>query len=1097
MAQTRYIYGIAEIPGYRRALEISSGAVFILLLATYWTTIPWSVSYWDCPEYVTGAFDLVPGHPPGNPLWILIERVISMLSFTGIPPVILINMSSGFFTAGACYLISRVIFNMIAVILVRNHFHAGEISLACAGAAVTGALAFGWCDSAWYSAVEAEVYAMSIFFSSLTIWLMMEYALMTDRAKATRCIVLTAYIIGLSIGVHQLNLLVIPAFALIFAFRYRIKGFLKLTAVVLLSLASVACILLGMMPSSVSIAGKFELFCVNSLHLPFLSGVIAYCVVLLITGVASLWISNKKTSPLLKFLIIYPFLFLSGFFIFHSAYTAGVLISIVTGILFVSYKRIKSHLSTILLMMGMIIVGFSVYGVILIRGDINSPINSSLPGNPFSLLSYISRDQYGASPLVYGKTPYSKSLMKEETDNEGKKHYKSLLLEKVRPIYSPAETDLSLNPKKDFFTEADSAFNAEALSSSSDKYVIDDYSVKPVYTPELNMWFPRITSSDPRDIDCFDSWVGMNKESMVKEKISETVDSAGNYVTKADNEGNRQEKYSYRPTYLQSAAMLFSYQIGYMYLRYLMWNFCGRQNDIASTGEVEHGNFITGFPLIDNAMLGAEESLPYGAGEGNPGRNVLYMLPLLLGIVGIIWLFRKGKIGRQTLSVITALFLMTGMAIVIYLNQSPGEPRERDYSFMGSFLAYSVWIGCGATAVALGVRNIYISIRRRFSGRKLTRRAGSCLVVAGFIPSLGVVTLMATVNHDDHDRSDRSVAFDITANLLNSLDENAILFVDGDNYTFPLWYAQEVEGIRRDVKVINLAYLSMPRYAATLLLPWRETDGIDMTAGHGNLAHKAFFTVNFADSLSSDTVRATDMLKELYRMRQPEIKYKFVSIPSVGNDSIVVDLKKMAKTDGYVSLMQRRLVMLDIVATNAGRTVPRPVYWQRSLQTRHFSPYLPAMSHDLLAWKWGVSPTDSSILNKASRLRKPNRGKPDVYMDEVPKAQINSQRAGVVIAAADFMKKGDYSGALSLAEVADTVFGQIYPENCIVMNADTLFNVARNLGDIYIEAGRVVGDSASVKRGMKIRGDEGKRRDEWKHYRNALPPRLKGKMRPH
>lgn len=1097
MADNLLIYGRqGSSATKRRILEITSWTVFTLLLVTYWTTTPWSVSYWDCPEYVTGACGLVPGHPPGNPFWMLVERVVTMFSFTGIQPAVLVNLSSGLFSAGAGFLMVRSLFAVLSYILTRRKGESIAVYLLAAGGAATGALAFGWCDSVWYSAVEAEVYAMSIFFTSLTVWLMVRYAFCKDKGEATRILVLTAYILGLSIGVHQLNLLAIPALTLIFAFRKGIRGFLRLTSILFLSLCAVGCILLGMMPSTIRLAGEAELLCVNGLHFPFLSGAVLYVVLLFVSGITAIALSVKSGNRVMLFLATLPFLFLSGFFIFGGRYLLGFIISVVVAAVMVYREKTARHLATLLMMAAMTLVGFSVYSVIMIRGGIHTPPNSALPDNPFSLLSYLGRDQYGSSPLLYGKTPYSKPLMEEDTDSSGKARYSRLLLTKLRPIYSPSGKGQALNPRKDLFNNEDSIFNAEAVASGSDAYVIDDYVVSPVYTPELDMWFPRITSSDPRDIKSFESWAGMRKDNMVKVRISETVDSAGNPVAKKDGSGVRQDKYGFRPTYLQSLVMFGGYQVGYMYMRYLMWNFSGRQNDISSTGEVEHGNFITGFPVIDNAMLGAEEALPPEAGRDNPGRNRYFMLPLLLGIIGMVWLYRRNREGKQTLTVITALFVMTGVAIVVYLNQSPGEPRERDYSFLGSFLAYAAWIGCGAVCLAIAISEIILGNASKRWKKNINGKAVALSIAAGFVPGFAVVALMFFQNHDDHDRSGRSVASDITANMLNSLDKDAILFVDGDNYTFPLWYAQEVEGIRRDVRVVNMAYLSMPRYAASVSLPWRDDKGVATTGSYEKIAHKAFFSVGFADSLRGDTVKATEMLRDLYSMEKPEIKCRYVSIPTDMGDSLVVDLKELARRDGYIPLMQRRLIMLDMIATNAESASPRPIYWQRSLSKRHYFAYLPAMSYDLLAHKWGKAASDSVIIGKAGMLRKPNGGKKDVYMDETPKSQISSQRAGVIVAGMKMLDNGNPEGALSMAQIADTVYGGPFPEYGNVVNSDTVFDVAVNLGNLYVNAGRAVGDSSAVDRGKEIIDKEIKRNERWTRYRRALPPRLRGMMRP-
>lgn len=1066
--------------------NVVSATVFLILALTYWTSIPAGVSFWDCPEYLTGAMLLSPGHPPGNPLWLLIERVATMFSSTAIGAATVVNMSSGLFTALAAMLMARSLFDALNWILRRGRKGKDSRSLA-AGGALVGALCFGWCDSAWYSAVEAEVYALSILLTSLSVKIMVSYAFCRDERKSVRLLVLSSYIIGLSIGAHQLNLLAIPALALIFVLKKK-KGCLpiRLTfGALLLSLGAIICILFGMMTGSLRFAGVFEIICVNYLGLPFLSGVWLYAGILLVSSILAIYATSSSTSRIIIFLSFLPVLFLSGLFLFDGNYLLCAFIAAAVSLLVSSQVRRGMTLFTLAWMIAVLPVGYSVYGVILFRGDVPSAANALRPSDPFSLISYLNRDQYGSTPLFYGRTPYSKPLYNEIIDPAtGKYSYPTLHLSKGERIIRPY-LENSLSRGRTPLTEKDSLFNAKSIGSGRRGYVVTGYKETPVYTPELDMWFPRITSSRPSDLQAFSDWTGMDKESMEKVRISEALDSLGNPVSKVGSDGKRIESYSYRPTYMQNLRMFLTYQAGYMYFRYLLWNFSGRQNDYSSSGEVDDGNFITGILPLDNLMLGAEDALPPEAGKENKGHNSLYMLPLLLGIAGIVWLIRRGRRGQGVCTVIAALFLLTGVAIAFYLNQSPGEARERDYSFLGSFMAWAAWTGCGAVWLALSLARL---------NRKLFQRT---LYLLCFVPSLAIAGWMFFVNHDDHDRSGRSAAFDIASNSLNSLDKDAILFVDGDNFTFPLWYAQEGAGLRRDVSVINISYLALPRYVASLSAGDNITASPLMTAPEERIVYGAFSSVPFRNVLSSDTIEAVDFLRNLYAMDKPIITHRYIRIGRNENNGMIVDLSDVARHDGFRPLMFRRLAILDIIATNASSPNPRPVYWQRSLSPAKTYPFGDRIYPELIHNRLDSVIPDESVISKACYLVAPNNGDGNVYLDETPRTNINAQRIGIVTAADRMLSRGNASDALELALTAYHKYGPGFPEYGVYGEKDTAYNVAVRLGSIMIEAGRIVGDSTATVKGKEILHKEELRKERWRMYRKAMPPRLRDKIYHH
>ncbi len=1064
-----------------------SWGVFFILLATYWLTVAPTVSYWDCPEYVAAAWKLEVGHPPGNPTWMLVERVITMLAPSGEKAALLVNLSSGLFTAFAGFFLCKTIFAAAGWVIESLRPRRWQ-KLQCTIAAVIGALAFGWCDSTWYSAVEAEVYAMSIFMTSLCVWIMVKWAFCHDRTMSTRYLVLLAYLFGLSLGVHQLNLLCIPALAIIWGIKRGIRRWWKVSLMFLLSLIVVGCILIGMMPSTISLAAECELIAVNGLGLPYLSGVVAYVVLLGASLLTALTATSRSTNRGLLAAAIFPAIFLSGIFIFSDHFAVGAALSAIASLLLVKGHNFSvRRLNICMWLLSLLLTGYASYALIPIRGDIPSPANSNLPGDPFSFASYLAREQYGGAPLLYGYTPYSKNILREEYPADGSRPvYRRVVLEKRHPVVSKREANACISDPYSMLTREDSAFNSRAMKKNGDAYVVRSYAVKTVTTPELNMWFPRITSRDPSDLACFRDWTGMDESNMAKVRISEAIDSAGNFVNRINAEGNRTPVTSFRPTYAQSLKMLLTYQAGYMYFRYLLWNFLGRQNDVHSTGEVEHGNFITGITPLDNAMLGAEDALPSWLGKENKGRNSYFLLPFIFGIGGIIVLLFQGKRGRKTCLATAMLFIMTGLAIVVYLNQAPGEPRERDYSFLGSYLAFSIWIGFGA----LG----------------LLRAAGKYAPIASLIPLFSVAWMLIE-NYDDHDRSGRYAASRITANVLNSLEPDAIIFVDGDNATFPLWYAQEVEGIRKDVRVINLAYLSVPKYFASLMQDWDGFSGIKTTLTREDVIYGSLQFPKIASNASDSIVSPAVMLRELADSESKETRYKYVWLKTGKGDSIVYPLHNLSRVSGGKQLDFRKLIMLDIIATNAESKNPRPLYWHRCLHGRHYLGLDTLTSESLFARRWGLhnaQERESDYLKGIKMLKSPNDLNREVYLDGTPAAQVSYHRAGLLMAAKDMLKQGRLHSSLLIANAADSLMGTDRNTFSSINNLDTVFQtrkqiplIFRELSDSLRKSDNPVLKVAAGK--VSDRADYFFRQDslvneEWRKYYRTLPPHLRLKI---
>lgn len=1018
----------------RRASLGVCWCVFIILLTTYWLTTPTTVSYWDCPEYVSAAYRLEIGHPPGNPLWMLVEHVIT-LPFGPEHAAYVINLSSGVFTAFAGFFLAGIVFRLTLWILrSRKRKGVGEI-WGAAGTALITSLCFGWCDSAWYSAVEAEVYAMSIFFTALTVWLMVKWAFTRDRLAANRLLVLTAYIFGLSIGVHQLNLLAIPALALIWGVRRGVRNPWKLLLIVGLGMFVVGLILAIIMPHTISMAAWLELFAVNRLGLPLLSGVAAFVILL---GV---------------------------FLLVCLAWTAR------TG---------RRRLNLCFWMLAMLLTGYGAYALIPIRGDIPSPANPTMPGEPFSFARYQAREQYGGAPLLYGQTPYSKPVYQEEwPEGSNRPVYRKYALKRGHRIMVPYEPGARIDTRLAALTPEDSAANARLLASGKPGYLVKSYAVKNIMTPELNALLPRITSRDATDLASFRDWVGMDTSTMRRVRISEALDTLGRPVSRMRADGCRDTVYSYKPTLWQHLGMLGAYQIGYMYTRYLLWNFMGRQNDIHSQGEVQHGNFITGVTPVDNLMLGAEDSLPPEAGAGNAGRNRYFAIPFLLGITGLLWLFLSGNRARAVAGITILLFVMTGVAIVIYLNQSPGEPRERDYSFLGSFWTFAVWIGFGALAVARWFKTPW-----------------------AFALTLMVPVWMCVENFDDHDRRGRNAATEIAAATLESLEPDAVIFVDGDNFTFPLWYAQEVLSVRRDVRVVNISYLGLSRYAANLMAPWRNSPPLSTTLRRPDIIYDAFARTSIAAG-ASDTLPASVILEQLRRSapsgRAPEITARYARIYVPGCDSVVMDMRRLSLSGGGSSVNLAHLMIFDILA-NAGS---RPVYWM-SAAPAHIRLHLPdsLLTPALFGTRFGALGDSAAIAQLTAAVRKvkaPNDPGRRVYMDGTPARMVGLTRVALIRAARLQMAAGKYYDAYHTLYKADIMMGNHPASYPMVHDGDTVMNPRLELGRLQLELAPELREPYRTEthaRGLMNQSAARRRHDAWNRYRRDLPPRLRPALAP-
>lgn len=1033
-----------KMPDRRNCRRIVSLTAFIGALVAYLFTIDPDASFWDCPEYIVTAWRLEVGHPPGNPVWTLMARICTL--FVGNNPeyaALAVNLSSAIFTALAVGILASCIFITLSLLFPRL-----RKSLLIPIASLGGALCFGWSDSPWFSAVEAEVYAMSLFLTALTLRLMLGWALRPDRMAARREILLIIYLTGLSIGVHQLNLLVIPALGLIWLFRRypgRV-GFWRIIGVMIASMAAIGIILLVFMPGVIDLAAQCELLCVNTLHMPFYSGVIIF-------------------------------------------WTLAMLLSWGIPIWLQTFRRPVSHrLLMILWTPAMLLTGYSSYMILLVRGAADTPMNEGAPSNIFALASYLGRDQYGSKPLLYGRTPHSRRMRIEKMRPDGTPDYNTYATEDKGPRYAQALPD----------------------SSERDAYLLYDRVHKPIYTPELDMFLPRITSADPTDLSCYADWAGMNSGNMTEVEVSYALDSLGNPVGKLGADGKRVREKALRPTYRQNLRYMAAYQIAYMYGRYLMWNYVGRQNDRFAIGEVEHGQFISGIVPVDDLMLGPQDKLPREIGADNAGRNRYFFLPLLLGIAGMIFLQHRGRFGRRANLIVTLLFLMTGLAIVIYLNQDPREARERDYSFLGSFWAYAIWIGMGMAWLLHLPYSKWIS-KRLGKGWRKAIAAGAAIV------SLGLPAYMLAENFDDHDRSGRRAVTDFATNILESLEPNAILFTNGDNYTFPLWYAQEVLGVRRDVTIINTAYLVTPWYVTQLQRPGEESAALQMQMRPGDILYGGATFSSYRKSqlipTSLDTLGAEDALTAL-RRRFSENGYVFPAMLRLvnpeGGDSIYVRTSAVASASSSINL--RQLAALDIIASNAASAHPRPVYWQFMLGSGDYAGLYPLTSRVLHTRRLIYSDTLSAEMSrrlldqdlKEGLLTRPGKRnlQTRIYVDPTVGSMISGQRMALLRLGGRLLRAGRYADAAAIAEVMERNFPAREWEYQDFYESDSVCREGVDLARLKMEAARGLNPGGDMSRdslymqGLRLLQREADRYAEWRNYRFALPAWYQNGMTP-
>ncbi|WP_163715816.1 glycosyltransferase family 117 protein [Mangrovibacterium lignilyticum] len=694
---------------YKMLNNITGWVVFVVAAITYLLTIEPTASFWDCGEFITTSFKLEVGHPPGAPFFMILGRFFTLFGDASQAGKLMNSWSAVASALTILFLFWSITHLAKKMLKFDNEPSLGQ-TIAILGSGVVGALAYTFSDTFWFSAVEAEVYATSSLFTAIVFWAILKWENEADEPYANRWIIFIAYMIGLSIGVHLLNLLAIPAIVFVYYFRKYKTTRNGIIISFVLSIVLLGVLMYGIIPGVITVASWFELAFTNGFGLPFNTGAIIYAILLI------------------------------GLLIFGIYYT---------------YIKKKALFNTILVSITVILIGYSSFAMIVIRSSANTPMDQNSPDNVFALLGYLNREQYGDRPLVFGQY-YTTPLDSREPYSKGKPYY----------------------------------------IQKDGKYVVADVRQTPNYDSSLTTFFPRMYSKQPDHIEDYKAWAGIK----------------GKPVTITGDDG--QAKTIMQPTFGENLTFFLRYQVVHMYFRYFMWNFVGRQNDIQGQGDILNGNWISGINFIDSARLGDQKTLP-DKYKNNKARNTYYFLPLLLGLIGAFFHYKRHQ---KDFWVVMLLFIMTGLAIVIYLNQSPHQPRERDYAYAGSFYAFAIWVG-------LGVLALY---------EWLSKKLPDTVVAGGvsLITLLCVPILMAAQNWDDHDRSDRYTCRDFGANYLNSCAPNAVIFTNGDNDTFPLWYNQEVEGVRTDMRVCNLSYLQTDWYVDQMTRKAYESEPLPIKFTH-------------------------------------------------------------------------------------------------------------------------------------------------------------------------------------------------------------------------------------------------------------------------
>ncbi len=937
-----------------KTINVITGWVIFAIAATvYLLTIEPTTSFWDCGEFISCAFKLQVSHPPGYPMFAMLGRIASLFAADQSKVPMTINMYSALCSAFTILFLFWTTTHIARKIIGKKEEYTLAETISIIAAGCVGALAFTFSESFWFSAEEAVVFPSSSLFTSIIFWAILKWENVADEKYANRWLILIAYLMGLSIGVHLLNLLTIPALGLVYYFRkYKVTRNGLIIAFIS-SLVITGLIMYGIIQGTFVVAQKFELLFVNNFSLPYNSGGVFFIVALL-----------------------------------------G---SLIWGIVY-SYKRGKALLNTILLCFSVILIGYSSYTMSIIRANANTPLNENNPSDLFNLLSYLSREQYGDRPLIYGQ------------------YYDA-------PVIDTKE-------------------GSTIWARKDKKYV--EISHKPVYVydPQFCGLFPRMHSSEGQHVSGYKQWGN------VKGIPIQTTNQQGEPTT------------LYKPTFVENLTFFFRYQINYMYIRYFMWNFSGRQNDIQGTdGDVLKGNWITGIKFIDEWRLGSQNKIPETMSgyqfKHNRGKNAYFMLPLILGLIGAAFHYKKHK---RDFWVVLVLFFMTGIAIVLYLNQTPFQPRERDYSYVSSFYAFAIWMGIGVMALIDWAKKI---IPGAAGGILVT------LICLGLVPGI-----MAQQNWDDHDRSGRYTCTDFAYNYLNSCEKDGIIFTNGDNDTFPLWCAQEVLGIRTDVRVVNLSYLGADWYIDQMQRKVYTSDPVPFAMKHDQYQTGTRDALYVDDQVGGNYTNLTEVMdyvgneQPLRRMDQsiyflPAKNFSLKVDPSVILSNGVVSQKfanqivpemKWELTDPRYSrekpayrsaIYKNDMMVMDLIAHNNWK---RPVYFAITVSDENYLGLEKYFRLDGLTYRivpilssgqeGQIGSIDSKILyeNLINKFRWGNVADPKVYLDENNIRMLSNFRNNFSRLAEQLIAENKLDSAV---QVLDKCF-KVMPINQVPLNYTVL-----------------------------------------------------------
>ncbi len=1013
---------------YNKINNLVGWLTFLVAAFTYCSTIEPTASFWDCPEFITTGYKLEVGHPPGAPFFMLTANLFSQFVSDPSQVARMVNTMSALMSA-ACIMFLFWSVTCLAKKLVcpdDDKMTLGKL-ITIIGSGVVGALAYTWSDTFWFSAVEGEVYAYSSLFTAVVFWLILKWENRANEAHSDRWLILMAYLTGLSIGVHLLNLLCIPAIVLVYYYKKNPNADLKGSLIALAgSMVLVAVVLYGIVPGIVKVGGWFELLFVNTLGCPFNTGLVFYIIILaasLIWGVYESYTVRSNKLMNISFLLTVALLGIP----FYSYGWTSVLVGIVVLAALAAYLfidlpakwRVSARtLNTSLLCMMMIVVGYSSYAVIVIRSAANTPMDQNSPEDIFTLGEYLNREQYGTYPLFYGQAYSSKVALKEV---DGGCMYD---VREGAPVYQRKEKE---NP------------------AEKDSY--EKVRNKTEYKYAQNMLFPRMYSD--AHAKAYEDWLGGIEGKTVP------FNQCGEMVMVK------------MPTQWENIKFFFIYQVNFMYWRYFMWNFAGRQNDLQSQGEIEHGNWITGIPFIDNFLVGDQTFLPSDL-KNNKGHNVFYCLPLILGLIGLFWQAYKGDKGIQQFWIVFFLFFMTGLAIVLYLNQTPGQPRERDYAYAGSFYAFAIWIGLGVAAIS------------EWLAKKMKKETPAAVIAS--VACLLVPIQMVSQTWDDHDRSGRYTCRDFGQNYLNSLQEKGapIIFTNGDNDTFPLWYNQETENFRTDVRVCNLSYLQTDWYIDQMRRPAYDSPSvpinwnrIDYVQGHNEavaIRPDAMSTIvkyyqqdpeNAKKEFGDNPYELKNILK--YWVRNS----KDSGLQMIPTDSIVMKLDKEAiKRSGmltpdsipdymHISLKGKRMLYkseLMILEMLANANWERPLYMAITVGSDNHMNLTNNFLQEGLAYR--ITPFNNTALgrridsekmydNLMNKFKFGGIDNPDVYLDETVHRMCDTHRRLFVQLASQLIKEGKNDKALKALDYCQKVI----PASTV--RHDYLFGGSKEMAEDY------------------------------------------------